>query len=101
MLDALIADLSDGYDLVLVDAPPVLTVADPRRLAGRVDATVLAVHWAQTPRPAVQRAVTLLRDGGAALAGVALIRVDPRHHAREASGYRGGFSRRRRYYAGA
>jgi capsular exopolysaccharide synthesis family protein len=97
----LIAELGAGYDLVLVDAPPVLAVADPRTLASWVDATVLAVRWARTPRARVRRAAALLRDAGADLAGAALVQVDPRLQAREASGAGGGFGRRRRYYAGA
>jgi Mrp family chromosome partitioning ATPase len=66
-----------------------------------VDATVLAVRWARTPRARVRRAAALLRDAGADLAGAALVQVDPRLQAREASGAGGGFGRRRRYYAGA
>jgi capsular exopolysaccharide synthesis family protein len=99
-LGALIAELRPQYDLVLVDAPPVLAVADPRTLAARVDTTLMAVRWSQTPRQSVERAVTLLRDAGAELAGAALVQVDARQHAREASGYGAGFNRRRRYYAG-
>jgi capsular exopolysaccharide synthesis family protein len=99
-MGGLVAELGAGYDAVLIDAPPVLAVADPRTLTSRVDATVLAVRWAQTPRASVQRAVTLLREAGAELAGAALVRVDPRHHAREASGPGGAFGTRRRYYAG-
>ena len=97
----LIAELGAGYDLVLVDAPPVLAVADPRTLASWVDATVLAVRWADTPRARVRRAAALLREAGAELAGAALVQVDPRLQAREASGAAGGYGRRRRYYAGA
>jgi Mrp family chromosome partitioning ATPase len=85
---------------VLIDAPPVLAVADPRTLSARVDSTLLAVRWARTPRPSVQRAVTLLREAGAELAGTALVRVDPRHHVREANGPGGAFGTRRRYYVG-
>ena len=99
-LGALVAELAADYDVVLIDAPPVLAVADPRTLSARVDSTLLAVRWARTPRPSVQRAVTLLREAGAELAGTALVRVDPRHHVREANGPGGAFGRRRRYYVG-
>ncbi|MBK1670942.1 hypothetical protein CKO28_23295 [Rhodovibrio sodomensis] len=100
-LGGLIADLGGEFDLVLVDAPPVLAVADPRTLAARADATVLAVRWARTPRASVRRAVTLLRETGAELAGAALVQVDPRQHAREASGAGRWLGRRGSYYAGA
>jgi capsular exopolysaccharide synthesis family protein len=99
-LGALVAELAADYDVVLIDAPPVLAVADPRTLSARVDSTLLAVRWARTPRTSVQRAVTLLREAGAELAGTALVRVDPRHHVREANGPSGAFGTRRRYYVG-
>ena len=99
-LGALVAELAAAYDAVLIDAPPVLAVADPRTLSARVDATLLAVRWARTPRTSVQRAVTLLREAGAELAGTAMVRVDPRHHVREANGPSGAFGTRRRYYVG-
>jgi len=98
-LGRLIAELAPRYDIVLVDAPPVLAVADPRTLATRVDATLLTVRWARTPRASVQRAVTLLRDSGARIAGSALVQVDARQHARESSGYAPGLGGWRRYYA--
>ncbi|MDZ7712222.1 MAG: hypothetical protein U5L06_03465 [Rhodovibrio sp.] len=99
-LGALVAELAAADDAVLIDAPPVLAVADPRTLSARVDATLLAVRWARTPRTSVQRAVTLLREAGAELAGTAMVRVDPRHHVREANGPSGAFGTRRRYYVG-
>ncbi|MBK1699346.1 GumC family protein [Rhodovibrio salinarum] len=100
-LGALIEAWSEAYDLVLIDSPPVLTVADPRSLATRVDKTVLAVRWSATPRTRVRRAVAVLRDSGVAPAGVALTLVNARHHARNAGVYGTGLTSRRGYYAGA
>ena len=35
----------ERYDLVIVDAPPVLAATDALILARSVDTTLLAVHW--------------------------------------------------------
>jgi capsular exopolysaccharide synthesis family protein len=100
-LGALLDLWESVYDLIVIDAPPALAVADARRLAARIDKTVLAVRWSATPRPSVQRAAAQLRDAGADFAGAVLTQVNARQHARDASGYGAGLGRRRRYYAGA
>lgn len=58
------------YDYVVVDAPPVLAVADAMVLAGLVDAVLLVVRAGKTNRDAVLEAVDAL--GKANLIGVAL-----------------------------
>ncbi|MBN9562712.1 MAG: polysaccharide biosynthesis tyrosine autokinase [Alphaproteobacteria bacterium] len=70
------------YDLVLLDAPPALAMTDARLLARLADATVLCVRWRQTPFGVVRKAVDLLEDAEAQIAGVALTRVDARAHVR-------------------
>lgn len=96
---ALLGELGQGYDLVVIDAPPVLAVADARALARRVDATVLAVRWARTPMASVQHALKQLDDAGAEVAGLALTRVDLRRHALYGQGDGAGWRRRRGGYA--
>lgn len=100
-LAKLLAAWSGVYDLVLIDAPPALAVADSRALAHRVDATVLTVRWATTPRPTVQHAVAQLTQAGATLAGLALTRVDLRRHARYGGGDSAPYARNGGYYDGA
>ena len=70
------------YDLVLLDAPPALAMTDARLLARLADATVLCVRWRHTPLGVVQKAVDLLEDAQAQIAGIALTRVDARAHVR-------------------
>jgi capsular exopolysaccharide synthesis family protein len=69
------------YDLIVVDAPPVLAVSDPIILSHIVDTTIYLVRWEKTPRPIVAGAMKLLRTNGGSIAGAVLSRVNARRHA--------------------
>lgn len=69
--------LKKHYDVVLVDAPPVLSVSDPLVLSQVVDTSLFLVRWGQTPRAAVRKAVRALDELGAAPSGVVMTMVDP------------------------
>ena len=79
----LIAALLDRYDLVVVDAPPVLPVSDARTLAGLASATLLVVRWRRTSKAALRVAGELL--SGRITAAV-MNRVDYKRHAADAYG---------------
>jgi polysaccharide biosynthesis transport protein len=66
------------YDLVVLDTPPVLPVADALVLGGQADATLLIVRWEKTARTATMEAVRLLRESRARIMGAVLTRVDSR-----------------------
>ena len=68
--------LQAEYDIVLVDAPPVLPVTDALVLSGRVDATLLVAVAGATTRKEAARAVELLRQVDAPLVGAVLNGVD-------------------------
>jgi uncharacterized protein involved in exopolysaccharide biosynthesis/Mrp family chromosome partitioning ATPase len=74
LLRALRAD----YDLVLLDVPPALAVAEARALARAADAVVVCVRWRRTPAPVVRELIDLLEGAQARVAGVAITQVDPR-----------------------
>ena len=57
---------------MLVDSPPILTVADSRILATITDAVVLVTRAYETPYDVVRRARALLYGSGARILGVAL-----------------------------
>lgn len=65
----LIANLRKSYDLVIIDAPPVLVVTDARILSKLVDAIVYAVAWDKTPRGAVLEGLKELRSVNAPVVG--------------------------------
>ena len=68
----LLRKLHDQFEYVLVDSPPILSVADSRILATLTDAVVLVTRAYETPYEVVRRARSLLYGAGARILGVAL-----------------------------
>ncbi len=79
--DCLLA-LRPHYDVILLDVPPAFALAEGRVLARLADAALLCVRWGHTPRRVVLAAITLLREAGVTLAGVAMTRVNAKAHGR-------------------
>lgn len=80
-MTALLAAVRTRYDLVVLDTPPVLPVADTLVLVRHADATLLVVRWEKTARHAVQDGMRRLRECRANLIGTVMTRVDPRRAA--------------------
>ncbi len=100
-LGNLMAELRGLYDLVVIDSPPTMPVADVQILARHADATLFCVRWNKTPRPSVQSSIRTLIDADAKLAGVLLTRVNTRKHARYGYGDIGYYyGKYRGYYSG-
>ena len=70
LLDGLRAD----YDLIVLDAPPALAMADANRLALQADGVLLVVRADSTPRAVVKLAVEALHGN---VLGIVLNGVDP------------------------
>jgi capsular exopolysaccharide synthesis family protein len=68
----LIDVLGQTYDIVVIDCPPVLPVTDSLVLARMVDITLLVTSANKTSKRALSRAVELLRQVDAPLAGTVL-----------------------------
>lgn len=68
----LLRSLEDRYDRVIIDSPPVAAVTDAAILSKRVDATVLVVRASETSRDIARRALRILNDVGAPIAGAVL-----------------------------
>jgi len=85
----LLGRLRSQFEYVLVDSPPLLSVADSRILATLTDAVVLVVRAFETPYDVVRRARSLLYGAGARILGVALNDVDFR---RDGYGYGSKYS---------
>ena len=71
-MQELLAELAQQVDVVLIDGPPVLPVADAAVLAQAVDGVLLVVNAGETRREAARHAVERLRQVGADLVGVVL-----------------------------
>jgi capsular exopolysaccharide synthesis family protein len=59
-LEALFAEMRRVYDYVLVDTPPLLSVADCRMLSSLIDGFIVVVAANRTPRRAVVDAMKIL-----------------------------------------
>ncbi len=67
-----LTQLTQNYDMVLVDAPPLLPVTDAAALAAVCDATLLVARYGKTRRENVVRAGELLTSVNARLVGAVL-----------------------------
>ena len=75
-MDKLIHEVLGEYKFVVVDSPPLLSVADSRILATMVEGVVLVVKGGVTPRELVRRAQTHATEVGARVIGVVLNNID-------------------------
>lgn len=74
----LVQRLRSSYDIVIIDAPPLLPVADASVLATFADGVLLVVRHASTGRDQVTEAVTRLQQVGGRLYGVVVNMVAKR-----------------------
>ena len=81
-LPELLDALKSQYDVIIIDAPPILAVSEATLLAGHADATVMAIRWASTPWDAAKIALKKLHDAGASVAGSVLTMVRENQHAK-------------------
>ncbi len=74
----LIEVLAREFDLLVLDAPPVLAVADAAILAAQVDAMVMVTVSGQTRLPSAARAIERIRSVGGNLLGLVINRLTAR-----------------------
>jgi capsular exopolysaccharide synthesis family protein len=72
--------LERGYDHVLFDSPPVLSVSDPAIVASVADTGILVVRAGRTPRQSVRLAAARLEQTGGGPFGVVLNDFDAEAH---------------------
>lgn len=71
-MDALLAQLAEQADMVLLDAPPVNSVTDAALVATKVDGVLLVVSAGHTKREQAERAKDLLAKVSANVVGAVL-----------------------------
>ena len=99
----IVETLKARYDLVVVDAPPVMAVADALIIGRLMDKTLLVVRWGKTPRKVARAALEQMRRHGTDVAGVVLQQVDLDSYGRMGqggSGYYYHYGRYGKYYSG-
>ena len=75
-MKAFLAEASQKYDLVVLDAPPVLAVSESSVIASLVDGTLLVVWCGRTSRKLVRVAVRQLLSRGVNMLGCVLNNLD-------------------------
>ncbi|PKH10270.1 MULTISPECIES: CpsD/CapB family tyrosine-protein kinase [Planomicrobium] len=75
-MDILLKDLREMYDLILIDSPPLLAVADSKILANKCDGSVLVVNTGKTEKASVVKARDALVTAKAFVLGVVLNNFD-------------------------
>lgn len=83
-MESLMDVLKGAFDLVIYDAPPVLSVTDAQILSTKVDGTILVVRENKAEKEAVSKAVELIEHVNGNILGTILNDV-----AKEATGYYG------------
>ncbi|MBC7632004.1 polysaccharide biosynthesis tyrosine autokinase, partial [Aeromicrobium sp.] len=87
----LIAEAREQYDVVLIDAPPLLPVTDASLLAANSDGAILVVRHNLTTRDQVADAVTRLQSVDARLLGTVVTMAPEPRRGRGSYGYGYGY----------
>ena len=75
-ISGLIDELSNQFDIVLVDAPPVLNIADASSIAPSVDGTIIVVDSSRTDTDTLLRVRAEIDRSGGNVVGAILNRDD-------------------------
>ncbi|MGA2883064.1 MAG: polysaccharide biosynthesis tyrosine autokinase [Bryobacteraceae bacterium] len=75
-LRTILETLVHRYDMVIVDAPPILSVADTRIVASLTDALILVLRSGVTQRDAAMETYQLIQEDGLTLLGTVLTDYD-------------------------
>jgi len=76
VMTALIENLKDNYDIVILDSAPLEVVTDAQILSTKVDGTILVIRAQRTSKESVIEAQNLLNKVGANIIGTVLHAVE-------------------------
>jgi len=79
-LDALLKELHQEYDRIIIDTPPMTAVNDASIVSKLVDGTILVIASRNTSSDVANDVLKNLRDNGANIIGSVLTRVQKRDH---------------------
>ncbi|HEY2876835.1 MAG TPA: polysaccharide biosynthesis tyrosine autokinase [Reyranella sp.] len=98
-MKSFISALSNQFDLIFLDTPPLMAVADALVTARLSDYILFLVRWERTPREIAINALRLFRDLPKSI-GVVLVQVDVRRHSKYGYGdYGYYYSKYKDYYS--
>lgn len=86
--ERLLIEAKAHYDVIIVDAPPVLLLADSIFLGRFADISLIVANWNETPRATVAEAVRRLAENRVRVDGIVLTEVDLGRYASFATGDR-------------
>lgn len=75
-LGELVKEVSAQFDVVIIEATPVMLIADSLILAQLADVIIQAVRWHKTPKATALAALKRLRDASARVHGIVLTGVN-------------------------
>ncbi|WP_207457444.1 polysaccharide biosynthesis tyrosine autokinase [Azospirillum sp. SYSU D00513] len=78
---SLLVELSERYDIIILDTPPVMSASDALILAPLADRVLFVVRWARTATSHANASLKQLREVGGRVSGAVLSMVNARHHA--------------------
>jgi exopolysaccharide transport family protein len=81
-IGVILNELRRHYDMIVIDAPPLIPLVDSAALGEHADGIVLTVGWDRTPEEVVVRALGQLSSLQDRLLGTVLTRVDLRRMSR-------------------
>jgi succinoglycan biosynthesis transport protein ExoP len=85
-LQSLLTQLRSRYNYIILDAPPLLGLADTRIAARLADAVLFVVRWGKTNDEVAVNGIDSLLESRTAVAGAVLTQVDIRSHTKRAYG---------------
>ena len=79
MLRTTLDQAASVYDLIVLDGPPVLALADASILAAAADGTVVVIQADRSRTQQVRSSLDRLKAGGARLVGAVFTKFNARH----------------------
>ncbi|GAA4229556.1 non-specific protein-tyrosine kinase [Streptosporangium album] len=91
VMRSVLSQLTEAYDMVIIDAPPLLPITDAAALAAICDGTLLIARYGRTRREHVVRVAELLSSINARLVGAVLNFAPARNRQEYGYGYGYGY----------
>jgi len=74
----LVRSLEKRFDVVMIDSPPLLALADAVEIGSVTEASIFVVESARAPSSTIRSAIDRLRRGGGNVVGALLTKFDPK-----------------------